>query len=182
MTDGLPSIYGLFCPDTGALRYVGKANKPAKRLATHIRESRRRKTPVACWVAKLASEGKTPVMRVLEAGCSDWEGAERRLIAHHREQGAALLNVADGGARPKCSRRTQSRNGLNYNREVRNRTPMGGYFRMMREFGYLLSRLRRDPAKAQSLRRVTAAVDAMRRFNRQQRERAGAQWMASHPW
>lgn len=92
-------IYGLFDPDTGELRYVGKANNAAKRLKTHLQE-RVHKRPVNNWVRSLVMQGKSPVMRVLETVAKDkWEEAERRLIAQHRKT-SNLLNLADGGAMP----------------------------------------------------------------------------------
>jgi hypothetical protein len=110
------TIYALRCPTTGRVRYVGKANDPAKRLLSHIRTARRttiRRTPVMCWLTKLAQDGLRPEMIVLETvpEGQDWKDAERRQIAAHRAAGA-LLNVADGGDEPACSRETRVANGL----------------------------------------------------------------------
>lgn len=99
MSEERAEIYGLYCPDTGALRYVGKARDAKERLKRHIHERGLRR-PVNAWVRKLAEAGKRPVVRVLETvPYPEWEEAERRLIALHR-QTANLLNVADGGAMP----------------------------------------------------------------------------------
>ena len=46
-------IYALLCPNTKDVRYIGKANDSEKRLKSHIRDSRRRNTPVYCWIKKL---------------------------------------------------------------------------------------------------------------------------------
>lgn len=93
-------IYGLFDPDTDALRYVGKANDSQQRLKTHLWDSPRSNRPVCRWIAGLLKDGKAPVMRVLEVCKPDeWEEAEKRLIEAHRKV-AKLLNLADGGARP----------------------------------------------------------------------------------
>ena len=102
-------IYALSCPKTGAVRYIGKANDSAKRLKSHIRDSRRRNTPVYAWIRKLQSEGLFPTMAVLEV-TDDWEEAERRLITLHRQEGK-LLNVADGGDEPYCSTEVRAGNG-----------------------------------------------------------------------
>jgi hypothetical protein len=92
-------IYGLYDPDSGELRYVGKAKNASERLKRHILE-RHRSRPVNCWVRSLVLVGKAPKMLVLEVVPADrWEEAERRLIAEHRKIGK-LLNVADGGAMP----------------------------------------------------------------------------------
>jgi hypothetical protein len=92
-------IYGLYDPDSGELRYVGKANNAQKRLKTHILD-RHLKRPVCRWINSLVEHGKAPVMRVLETCPSEqWEETERRLIAEYRKTGA-LLNLADGGSEP----------------------------------------------------------------------------------
>lgn len=101
----MASIYGLFDRD-GNLRYIGKANDPAKRLKGHMREVRRH-TPLYDWLAK---HGR-PEMRVLEADCEDWREAERRLISEARVRGERLLNLADGGDEPLCSLDTRRANG-----------------------------------------------------------------------
>lgn len=92
-------IYGLYCPDTDELRYVGKALDAQKRFRVHLVE-RKLNRPVNRWVKSLTDTGKVPVMRVLESvPYEQWEEAERRLIAKYR-QTCKLLNLADGGAGP----------------------------------------------------------------------------------
>ena len=103
------SIYALVDPDSGMIRYIGKANDPAKRLQTHARESRRLMRPVNCWVRSL---GRLPDLVVLRDNCHDWEQEERRLIASARASGYPLLNVADGGATPKATQEQRRANGL----------------------------------------------------------------------
>lgn len=95
------SIYLLTCPETGEIRYVGKANDPAARLKSHMRDARRRNTPVYCWIRSLAERGMAPNMKVFWLVPADqWEEAERRTIAACRRQGARLLNLAEGGDQP----------------------------------------------------------------------------------
>jgi hypothetical protein len=92
-------IYSLTDPDTGEVRYVGKANNAEKRIATHMRDARRRNTPVYCWIRSLG--GRLPVVSVLEeVPEQEWPEAERRWIASFRE-GGRLLNLADGGDQPQ---------------------------------------------------------------------------------
>ena len=95
------AIYALCCPDSGSVRYIGKANNAQARYKSHLTASKSRKTPVYCWIRKLATDGKAPVMQVLELVESDWQEAERRLIAEYRIKGK-LLNVAEGGDEPFC--------------------------------------------------------------------------------
>lgn len=106
----MPEIYALTDP-TGEIRYIGKANNSRARFKGHLRDAKRRKTPVYAWIRKLEKIGQRPGLTVLEI-CDDWQSAEQRLIADHRAAGARLLNVADGGDEPFCSceqRRTLGR-------------------------------------------------------------------------
>lgn len=89
-------IYALKCPDSGEIRYIGKANNPEKRLKSHIRDSVRGRRPVHAWVRSLVNAGSIPVMDVLRE-VSDWETEEAKEIASHRLGGARLLNIAKGG-------------------------------------------------------------------------------------
>lgn len=105
-------IYGLYDQD-GKLRYIGKANNAAARLAGHLREKRRR-TPLYDWIHKMKSAGMPPTMRVLATvPKSDWQRTEKQLIFEARLRGEQLLNVADGGDEPFCSKETRAQNGRN---------------------------------------------------------------------
>jgi hypothetical protein len=105
----MAEIYGLFDPETGALRYIGKANNSAKRLKQHLREYRRSKTPVYAWIGKLVRKGLSPEMRVLETA-DDWREAERRLIADARARGVRILNVRTrSSASSPCARDNTAR-------------------------------------------------------------------------
>lgn len=106
------SIYGLLHPETGELRYIGKADDPGKRLATHMRDARRRKTPLYCWIRSLAA---APVMLVLESDCLDWPSAERSWIARAKVAGIRLLNLAEGGNQPSCPAHVRRANAVAMN-------------------------------------------------------------------
>lgn len=111
----MTQIYALTDPDSGEVRYIGKANDAAKRLKSHRRESARRRTPVYAWMRKLAAAGKAPGMIVLmECSAEEWPDKEREMIAHHR-QGGRLLNVADGGDQPFCPIEVRRANGKRMN-------------------------------------------------------------------
>lgn len=101
----MAEIYGLYDRESN-LRYIGKANDAKKRLAGHMREVRRRRTPLYDWLAKHG----TPELRILEADCVDWRASERRLIAEARKRGDRLLNLADGGDEPFCPREVRAAN------------------------------------------------------------------------
>lgn len=82
-------------------RYVGKTVQPLRlRLAAHLQTARRNaRLPVHRWLAKRRKSGLHVCIKWLEtvdAG-QDWGSAERGWIAKLREEGAALLNLTDGG-------------------------------------------------------------------------------------
>lgn len=91
------SIYALVCKKTGDVRYIGKANKPKERLKSHMRDARRRSTPLYAWIRKNGE----PDLVVIADGCAQWEDAERLAISFARAKGFNILNVADGGDQPK---------------------------------------------------------------------------------
>ena len=106
-----PVIYGLYDFD-GKLRYIGKANDAGQRLKSHMRDCRRRNTPLYAWIRK---HGR-PEIRVLEVCSEDWREAEKRHIRKALEEGVKLLNLAEGGDEPFCSLDVRRRNA----REVAN--------------------------------------------------------------
>jgi hypothetical protein len=96
-------IYTLSDPRNGEIRYVGKAVSAVARLKTHIRDARRRDTPLYRWINKLARDGVIPSVSVIDT-CSpdDWREREISAIADERGRNPRLLNVADGGDEPHC--------------------------------------------------------------------------------
>lgn len=112
-------MYALCCPESGDVRYIGKAKDSGKRFVKHLADARRRKTPVYCWISSLAKRGMRPSMHVIEDSVpSDvWEDVEIRLIAEARARGDRILNVADGGNAPFCPRETRSVNGKKTSRK-----------------------------------------------------------------
>lgn len=110
----MASIYGLL--DTqGRLRYIGKANNPAERLKSHMREATRRDYPLHRWLRKHGA----PTMIVLVENSADWREDEKTLIAGFREQGEPLLNVADGGDQPHTTTEHLRTNALTLNRRLK---------------------------------------------------------------
>lgn len=106
----MAEIYALLDPRDGSVRYIGKANCAASRFKGHMRDSRRRNTPVYCWIRKLSDLGLAPKLSILET-TDDWQAAERRLIIEHRNNGVKLLNVAEGGDQPFCPTEVRAANG-----------------------------------------------------------------------
>lgn len=139
-------IYGLYDPDSGELRYVGKAKSSAKRLKTHIWDSRTAKRPVCLWIAGLVAAGKAPVMRLLETvDDSEWKAAEKRLIALHRKT-SSLLNLAHGGDEPFQTKEQRAANARAMNKKMAEADPRWrAYVLAKREMARVYARLKKKP-------------------------------------
>jgi len=109
-TDYNIEIYGLYCPNTNELVYIGKAKDSYKRLKSHLRDSKNRNTNLYKWVRN----GNVPTMKVL-CVCmeSEWEDVEKVLILTYKEYGINLLNMAIGGNQPLSNPKTNAINGKN---------------------------------------------------------------------
>lgn len=94
-------IYALQCPDSGVIRYIGKANDPFVRHRAHINRARTtNEAHHSCnWIRSLLREGKMPTMQVLERVPDgvDWRQVERRRIEDALKCGVPLTNIAPGG-------------------------------------------------------------------------------------
>ena len=90
-------IYGLCCPETKQIRYIGKTIRPKGRLRDHIND--RAKTHKVNWIKGLKSKGLTPNMVILETleDGSNWEEAEIRWIKQGNDNGWNLVNGTSGG-------------------------------------------------------------------------------------
>jgi hypothetical protein len=87
-------IYGLTDPRTGQVRYVGKSNKPQRRLVEHIRYCTDQHTHKDHWIQQLLSEGVEPGMEILEECKYDqWKAREQHHIAIRKD----LTNGTLGG-------------------------------------------------------------------------------------
>lgn len=93
-------VYGLIDPITRRIAYIGISSDPDERLKAHMREGRRlraRYGPIGEWIARLADQGHTPQLVILDQG--DDEAMVRReteLIRQCRLADPLLCNVNDG--------------------------------------------------------------------------------------
>ena len=95
-------IYGLRCPLVGVIRYIGKSVNPERRMSNgHLKDARLGNTDhhTARWLKKLLRLELLPELVIIEevAEGERWQDAERRWIAHGREQGWPLTNTTAGG-------------------------------------------------------------------------------------
>ena len=90
-------IYALTDPRTEAIRYVGWAYDPVRRLDEHISKCYKEQNHKACWIRSLVSSGIYPELVILSENTGDWASSERGWIAFFRATGADLTNGTDGG-------------------------------------------------------------------------------------
>lgn len=93
-------IYGLVCPRSGEIRYIGKTkNGLERRLKGHLSGARtlRYDHHAARWIRTLLREGLAPEIVLLEESDGDWVQAEIWWIAKGRELGWPLTNSTIGG-------------------------------------------------------------------------------------
>jgi hypothetical protein len=91
-----PFIYGLVCPISNEIRYIGKSDNPRKRLQEHLDE--RRRNHRGNWIQSLRAQGLAPTLIILEETDTDlWQECERWHIAAARAQGHRLTNQTNGG-------------------------------------------------------------------------------------
>jgi hypothetical protein len=92
-------IYGLIDPETGKIRYIGKANDPELRLKRHfISQELNANTHKARWLRNLVSKGLRPILTILETvSVSEWQSAEIRWISEMKARGENLTNSTFGG-------------------------------------------------------------------------------------
>lgn len=95
------TIYGLVCPLSGEIRYIGKTNRNLRlRLNAHVTESRRlRHSHKHRWIAGCYDRGLRPsvwVLEELEDG-ANWQERERDWIKRAKDLGLDLTNQTAGG-------------------------------------------------------------------------------------
>lgn len=102
-------IYALCDPDTEMVRYVGKADCPKTRYYHHLKD--KHKTYKVNWIKKLQSEGKTPLLKILqEVEISLWEESEKKWVDHYRLLvGKKLTNITEGGIGPPMTEKTRAK-------------------------------------------------------------------------
>src|SRR5262245_15102113 len=91
-------IYALICPDSGEMKYIGKANNPKRRLKDHMSDFRGQEYNKALWISRMKREKKKPILEIIEEVAMDcWQAAEEFWIAYYKFIGANLLNIKEGG-------------------------------------------------------------------------------------
>ena len=87
-------VYALVDPETGAVRYIGRSNKPQVRYNHHMTGmySRQKRK----WIDDLATRGLRPTLTILEeCEAAQVEERETYWLYHYIDDGAHLLNSED---------------------------------------------------------------------------------------
>lgn len=97
-------IYALKDPDTGLIRYVGKAMFPQKRLNAHCFRADKEKDHRSCWINSLLKKGRKPLLEILDEVLeAEWPQWEVAWIEFFQESGFDLTNSIPGGTAPPVS-------------------------------------------------------------------------------
>lgn len=88
-------IYGLKCPLSNKIRYVGKSVNPQQRFKNHINYEIKSDTHKARWLNKLIKQGLLPELIIIEGTIiMQWEEREKYWIAYYKND---LTNETIGG-------------------------------------------------------------------------------------
>jgi hypothetical protein len=158
MTDKkFAKIYGI-ADQEGRIMYIGKSNNPTQRMKQHIRECKRRKTPLYGWINKSLEQGRQPQMIVLASAISeDWQSLESQMIAQYRE-GGHMLNLADGGDQPKSDPATNKRNGHNLNARLNSDPLLKRVREIKRAMGQFLKLCKEGKVRPEAEERIKAKL------------------------
>lgn len=92
-------IYGIVCPKTKKIMYVGKSKDPHKRLISHFSVSRKENlwhlSPVNLWIRLSEKEDKKPTLIIIEE-CLEHESKDKEIywIDKFYNKNNKLLNVS----------------------------------------------------------------------------------------
>jgi len=142
MTNNKTYIYGLVDPRSGLIRYIGKSNKPDKRLGNHINRCNKSISHKNSWIIGLLKNDLRPELIIIdEVDISEWEFWEKHYIKLFKTWGFNLVNSTNGGecgsSDPEVLKRmveTRRKNGSYHlsqetkNKMSQSRTGSGNYF------------------------------------------------------
>lgn len=94
-------IYALKDPTTGLVRYIGKADRPDRRLSVHL--ASKEKGHRTNWIKSLVDRGLRPELEIVdEVPFEEWPMWEIAYIENFRELGYPLTNLTVGGEGSLC--------------------------------------------------------------------------------
>jgi len=91
-------IYGLICPKTNQIKYIGKADDVKRRLRQHIYQSKYSNSNKNLWIKNLLKEEYKPEIEIIdEVLLENWGYWEDFWIRYYKFLGFHLINEMDGG-------------------------------------------------------------------------------------
>ncbi len=91
-------IYALCHPVTMEVRYIGKSDKPSKRLTSHIACLKKDRTYKANWLRGLRRQGLRARLQIVdEVPVEHWQALEAAYIQFYLDCGMRLTNATQGG-------------------------------------------------------------------------------------
>lgn len=91
-------IYALKDPDTGEIRYIGKADNVKERLRRHVKQCNRELNHRSRWIRALLKNGKKPGVEIIDEVAQEyWPALEAAYIQFYLESGNDLVNGTAGG-------------------------------------------------------------------------------------
>lgn len=106
-------IYVLKCPNTGEVKYVGKANKPRDRYKCHLTNLGTQSRYKQNWIKSLRDKGQKPVLEIIrKVPIEEWKKWEKYYIEYYRDKGFKLTNCTDGGDGLGFGNQTSFKKGL----------------------------------------------------------------------
>jgi len=113
MNNDVTYIYGLLCPLTKEVMYVGKSDVPEARILAHLSESAGGlRYPKCLWIRELKKMGLKPGLAIIETCPYDtWKERERHWISYYRSKNPNLKNGNPGAnkTRPRGALRRQDK-------------------------------------------------------------------------
>ena len=112
-------IYAISHPITNEIRYIGKSVNIKRRLIGHISKSRNNNNHFHNWIKSILNEGLKPKIEIIKhTNEQNWMQDEKDSIIEYRENGHNLLNIAEGGNEPYCSKEQRAINGRNTAKDI----------------------------------------------------------------
>lgn len=113
----MEKIYKLIDPRDGTVRYIGfTKGKLQKRLRSHIRESKQRKTHKHHWINSMLDMGFIPEIKIVKflplCTKEPWQYWEMYYIKKYKDRGCNLVNATEGGEGVTMTLEIKSKIGL----------------------------------------------------------------------
>lgn len=112
-------IYGLICPLTNEIKYIGKSNNPERRLKDHMWDTRGMDINKALWIKDLKTKKLKPILEILdEVPISTWQYWEEFWILYFKALGAKIFNKRAGNGLTYANHQTFKPGNIPWNKKL----------------------------------------------------------------